>query len=237
MAKVLRAVAFAASLTPSFSYYLVANCVPGSIVASLNQTQGRVGLYTKALQTILPSTYGDLKLLAKGTNCMSAASAVNSNSIILGGVLDNYKMENVGLFEALTLANVTEDYLYVFETKGFVPMQSIADCVPGDVVASLNQTKGFIVLYTKALQQILPGIFGDLKFLGVAPNASACNSVQNMINTGRSDNATYLSQLKNGTLGLKEVAAWDFLKKGDGNFTYMYVFDNVMWNKTTEWWV
>jgi len=237
MAKLLRAATFAALLQPSFSYYLVANCVPGSIVASLNQTKGFVGLYTKALQTILPSTYGDMKLLAKGSDCMAAASAVNSNKVLLGNVLDKYKMKNVGLFEALSEASVTEDYLYVFETKGFVPMQSIADCVPGDVVASLNQTKGFIVLYTKALQQILPGIFGDLKFLGVAPNASACNSVQNMINTGRSDNATYLSQLKNGTLGLKEVAAWDFLKKGDGNFTYMYVFDNVMWNKTTEWWV
>merc|ERR1712137_661486 len=47
---------------------LIANCVPGGIVYSLDLTGGVVAAYTIALQTILPSLMGDLQYLGTGPN-------------------------------------------------------------------------------------------------------------------------------------------------------------------------
>jgi hypothetical protein len=230
-------VVMAAMLHPVMSYELVADCVPGSIVQSLNETEGRIGFYTKALQQIMNSTVGDLKLLAEGDNsaCIEAMNAINTESVMKQDVTTQFKMTQLGLKSAMQEASEEKSYLYVFFVKGFTPMKYITDCVPGGVAGTLNQTMGKIGFYTKALQTILPNLLGDLRYLGVSDSAGPCMEAQNRINTG---NATSLHLLrKHMRDDVAEVDLFKGLAKADGNKTYMYVFENKMWNKTKSWWI
>lgn len=218
-------------------YWYVANCVPGTVVSSLNETKGVIGLYTKALQTLLPTTYDSLDLLALGENedCLDAANAINSNSVMLNDIPKKYNMDKVGILNAFKKANEDQSYLYVFHTKGFQPYYYISTCASGGIVADLNQTEGKIALYSLALKQLLPNVYGNVMYIGQSETALDCMEAMNSINAA---NSTALRLLKKGgTFNLKEVGLLEGLHKGNVDATYLYVFKNIMWDKKAEWWV
>jgi len=224
-------ISLAIRIGASYEYY--GNCVPGPIVAGLNQTGGRIALYTMALQKIMP-IYGGLLLMAEGPNlqCGAAANAVNSNQVLPNQILKHYLgMKQLGTMQSLKEADKSGQvsYLYVFKSKLFVEYSQIADCVPGPIVGSLNQTGGRIALYTMALKTILPSLFGDLLFLGQG-NSSACLDMMNGINGGNM--TSWKMKKKVGELGMQEIGVMQGLKLADNDLTYIYVFKNNMWNNT-----
>jgi len=221
-----------------FGYKYMANCVPGSIAASLEQTKGLIIGYTKALQTILPDAYGSMVLLAAGpsVSCGAASTDINSNLVQPSDItkMTAYypDMHEVGILKGIKKANVNISYLYVFENKYQVDYEYIANCVPGSVAGSLNQTKGLIIGYTKALQTILPSLYKEMKYMGVTKSAvvSECQAAMDHINKG---NASVLGMLKDGKwAGMKEVGLLKGLKVANENRSYLYVFNNGMWNGT-----
>jgi len=222
-------------LVPCAGYKYVANCVPGEIAGSLNQTKGLIIGYVKALQTILPDIYGDMKLMAVGdsASCGLASTDINSNFVTPDQILKLPKtypnMHEVGILKGIKKANFTKSYLYVFTNKYEVDYSMIANCVPGSVAATLNQTKGLIIAYTKALQTILPSLYGDMKYLGVG-ESDGCIDAMNAINQG---NHSVYDLLKKGTYDtMSEVGILKGLKKANENKSYLYVFNNGMWNGT-----
>jgi len=226
-------ISLAIRIGASYEYY--GNCVPGPIVAGFNQTGGRIALYTMALHQIMP-IYGGLVLMAEGPNlqCGAAANAVNSNQVMPNQVLKHYlDMKQLGTMQSLKQANKSGkvSYLYVFKSKLFVEYSQVADCVPGGVVGSLNQTGGRIALYSMALKTILPNLFGDLLFLGQG-NSSACLDMMNGINGGNMTG--WRMKKKVGELGMQEIGVMQGLKLAENNLTYIYVFKNKMWNGTYD---
>lgn len=216
-------------------YEYSGNCVPGPIVRGFNKTGGRIGLYTLALHTIMP-IYGGLVFMGEGPNdeCGAAANAVNANQVLPNQILNHYLgMKQLGVMQSLEAANNSGlvSYLYVFKSKLFIDYSEIADCVPGPIVRGLNQTGGRIALYSMALKTILPGIFGDLLFLGQGNN-SACMDMMNSINEG---NVT-VPNVKEvaGELGMKEIGVMQGLSAADNDLSYIYVFKNKMWNSTYD---
>jgi len=213
------------------SYEYIGNCVPGGIVRGFNKTGGRIGLYTMALTTIMP-IYGNLMLMAQGPSdqCNAAANAVNLNQVHPSKVLNHYiAMKQIGVLQSMKAADTKTSYLYVFKSKLFIEYSEIADCVPGPIVRGMNLTGGRIALYSMVLKTILPGIFGDLLFLGQG-NTSACMDMMNKINEG---NQT-LKQMKNLsiTLDMKEIGIMQGLNAAEDDKDYIYVFKNKMWNST-----
>mmetsp|Transcript_91719 Transcript_91719/g.163243 ORF Transcript_91719/g.163243 Transcript_91719/m.163243 type:complete len:248 (-) Transcript_91719:40-783(-) len=210
------------------AYKRIANCVPGPMMDIV----GRPALYTKVLEVLMPGLYGDLKLLSKGEegDCMDAANAINSNSILMENVNSVYHMEELGVLKSMEVYDNTTSYLYVFDNAQFQDFHYIGNCVPGGVVGTLNQTGGRIALYTVALQTILPSLLGDLKFLG-SGNTEDCLAAQNAINTG---NETMLELLKDKTsdLDINQVGIIKGLDIADNMSNYLFVFENAMWNHT-----
>eukprot|EP00930_Biecheleria_cincta_P086524 TRINITY_DN757_c0_g1_i4.p1 TRINITY_DN757_c0_g1~~TRINITY_DN757_c0_g1_i4.p1 ORF type:complete len:276 (+),score=43.72 TRINITY_DN757_c0_g1_i4:58-885(+) len=215
-------------------YKYAANCVSGTIVKELKQTQGRIGLYVMALQTLMP-IYGNLVLMAQGPapQCGTAANAINLN--LLNEPMDVFKhfknMTQIGALQSLQKGNIHKGYLYVFRSKGYAEYNWIADCVPGPIVKGLDQTGGRIALYTMALTTILPGLFGDLVYLGEGNN-SACVDMMNSINEGNSS-VVSISKVKNN-MGMKQIGVLQGLKVADNHKSYIYVFKNKMWNTTNN---
>lgn len=225
------------SLSPGEGYEFLANCVPGDIVKDLAQTQGKVGLYVMALQKIVP-LYGNLKLMAEGPGdeCGEAATLVNVNQIRPQEIVTKFtNMTEVGALQSLKTAVSNRSYLYVFKNKNYREYHAIADCVPGPIVKGLNQTGGRIALYTVALTTILPGLFGDLLFLGEGNN-SECINMMNNINEGndphRHENVMKDVKAKKSKFGMKEIGVLQGLKLAEDNMSYLYVFKNKMWNNT-----
>lgn len=232
----MRALAvFCLSLSPTEGYDFVANCVPGGVVKSLGATDGKVGLYVMALQTIMPTLYGNLKLMAVGPGgeCGRAANLVNLNLLRPPDILTKFpNMTEVGVVQSLQKAQTKRSYLYVFKNKAFTEYGVIADCVPGGVVKSLSATGGRIALYTMALTTILPGIVGNLLYLGEGNN-SACIKMMNTINMG---NKSVVASVKGkkSLFGMKEVGVMQGLQLAQNNKSYIYVFRNKMWNGTWD---
>jgi len=216
------------------TYKFAANCVPGDVVAGLNQTGGRIGLYVMALKTLLP-IYGNLQLMAKGPpdQCNSAANVVNTNLINTPAeIFSRFKnMTQLGAIQSMNLADKSGNtsYFYMFRSKAFRDFEVIADCVPGSIVGGLNQTGGRIALYTMALKTILPGIFGDLLFLGQGNN-SACVDMMNAINEGNKSVVTISKAKRNSPM--QEIGVLQGLNVADIDKSYIYVFKNKMWNST-----
>jgi len=229
------AVVISLALRIGASYEYAGNCVPGPIVAGLNQTGGRIGLYTMALHKLMP-IYGGLALVAEGPNdqCGAAANAVNANQVMPNQILNHYLgMKQLGALQSLKEANKSGlvSYLYVFKSKLFIDYSEIADCVPGPIVGGLNQTGGRIALYSMALKTILPGIFGDLLFLGQG-NSSACMDMMNSINEG--NNHVPKMKAVAGEHGMEEIGVMQGLKLADNDKSYIYVFKNKMWNNSHD---
>jgi len=217
------------------SYQNIGNCVPGSIVAGLNQTGGRIGLYTMALHKIMP-IYGNLLFMAEGPpdQCNAAADAVNLNQVQPDEILNHYlAMKQLGALQSMKVANTTGlvSYLYVFKSKIFIEYSEIADCVPGPIVGGLNQTGGRIALYSMALKTILPDLFGDLLFLGQGDNG-ACVDMMNKINEGNQTVTTMKAVA--GELNMQEIGILQALNLANNSKSYIYVFKNKMWNNTHE---
>jgi len=227
------AVVISLALRIGASYEYSGNCVPGGIVAGLNQTGGRIGLYTMALHKIMP-IYGNLVLLAEGpgNECGAAANAVNSNQVMPDQILKHYLgMKQLGALQSLKLANKSLSYLYVFKSKLFIDYSEIADCVPGPIVGGMNQTGGRVALYSMALKTILPSLFGDLLFLGQG-NSSACTGMMNSINEG--NNSVPKMKAVAGEHGMEEIGVLQGLKLADNDKSYIYVFKNKMWNNSHD---
>jgi len=229
------ALAIALAIRIGASYEYIGNCVPGPIVAGLNQTGGRIGLYTMALTKIMP-IYGNLMLMAEGPGdqCNAAANAVNLNQVQPNQILNHYLgMKQLGALQSMKVANTTGlvSYLYVFKSKIFIEYSEIADCVPGPIVGGLNQTGGRIALYSMALKTIFPGLFGDLVFLGQGNN-SACIDMMNKINEGNKTLQTMKEVA--GELSMNEIGVMQGLNAADNDKSYIYVFKNKMWNNTFE---
>jgi hypothetical protein len=188
-----------------------------------------------ALHKLMP-IYGGLALVAEGPNdqCGAAANAVNANQVMPNQILNHYLgMKQLGALQSLKEANKSGlvSYLYVFKSKLFIEYSEIADCVPGPIVGGLNQTGGRIALYSMALKTILPGIFGDLLFLGQG-ESSGCMNMMNSVNEGNRS----VPQLKAmaAEYGMKEIGVMQGLKLADNDKHYIYVFKNKMWNNSHE---
>lgn len=231
----LRALILCLALSPGEGYGFVANCVPGVVVKSLGATDGKVGLYVLALQQIMPTIYGNLKLMAKGPHgqCLGAANTVNLNQIQPGEILTKFtNMTKVDAIQALNKAVANKSYLYVFTSKDFREYSVIADCVPGGIVGGLSQTGGRIALYTMALTTILPGLYGNLQYLGQGNN-SACINMMNAINEGNKT-VVDINKKNVASFGMKEVGVLQGLNVADNNMSYIYVFKNKMWNSSWQ---
>jgi len=227
------ALAISLAIRIGASYEWIGNCVPGPIVAGLNQTGGRIGLYTMALNKIMP-IYGNLVLLAEGPGdqCNAAANAVNLNQVAPNDILNHYlDMKQLGVLQSMKVANETVSYLYVFKSKIFIEYSEIADCVPGPIVGGLNQTGGRIALYSMALKTIFPGLFGDLVFLGQGNN-SACIDMMNKINEG--NKTLQAMKAVAGELSMNEIGIMQGLNAAENDKSYIYIFKNKMWNNTHE---
>jgi hypothetical protein len=107
---------------------VLADCVPGGVVGSLTQSMGMVGLYTIALQTILPNLLGDLKFLGKtkiAGACLALADRLNSGNATLSelkkeGAFKGDTDENVKevkIFNVLSKGDANYTYLYVMQNK------------------------------------------------------------------------------------------------------------------------
>jgi len=229
----LRALTLCLALSPGEGYEFKANCVPGGVVKSLGATDGKVGLYVLALQQIMPTMYGNLKLMAQGPGgeCGRAANLVNLNQIQPGDILTKFtNMTEVGAIQALNKAVANKSYLYVFKSKNFREYSVIADCVPGGIVGGLSQTGGRVALYTMALTTILPGIFGNLQYLGQGNN-SACMTMMNAINEGNKT-VVDINKKNVASFGMKEIGVLQGLQVADNTTSYIYVFTNKMWNSS-----
>lgn len=219
------------AVLPGLSYKYAGNCVPGTIVAGMEQTSGKIGLYVLALHKLLP-IYGNLALMAEGPDdqCQIAADAVNVNQAKPAEILTKFlDMKQLGAVQALNKAVVNRSYLYVFRSKAYAEYATIADCVPGPIVGGLSQTGGRIALYSIALKTILPGIFGDLIYLG-SGNASSCMDMMNKINQG--NRSVLDSKQETEGSGMKEVGIIKGLNVAANETSYLYVFKNKMWNGT-----
>jgi hypothetical protein len=263
--------------SPVLSYQQVATCVAGEAIAHNHDSNGVIGEYASSLAKVT-SYFGDLNLMAAGPidQCNAAANAVNVNYypnkdslrpnalpefdtvFSQAKLLIDYEgLKEVSTKDALNTADPGSAYLFVYQHKNFHSYDVIADCVPGDVVAGLEQSGGLTAGYTVALQTIMPTLFGDLSFLGRTKYAGHCLDVMNMINTA----STNITQLKkdgafdkgdeDGVEELKmkinpfamlkdpKAAILDaakkahLLEKGDSNYTYLYIFKNKMWNADT----
>eukprot|EP00930_Biecheleria_cincta_P044124 TRINITY_DN3027_c0_g1_i2.p1 TRINITY_DN3027_c0_g1~~TRINITY_DN3027_c0_g1_i2.p1 ORF type:complete len:255 (-),score=33.64 TRINITY_DN3027_c0_g1_i2:35-799(-) len=232
----LRALILFSAVPLNISYRYVANCVPGGVVQSLQQTQGKIGLYVLALQTIMPTLYGNLMLMTEGptTECQDAANLVNSNQIFPEHILQHYpKMSQLGAIKGLQEANISKSYLYVFKNKAYTEYAIIADCVPGPIVGGLDQTGGRVALYTMALKTILPGLFGDLLYIGEGKNPG-CIEMMNAINMGNKTIVTTDKKTAPKSFGMREMGVLQGLKQADNEQSYIYVFKNKMWNSTWQ---
>merc|ERR1740121_1103939 len=166
-----------------------------------------------------------------GGECGSAANLVNTNMIKPGDILTKFtNMSQIGALQGLKVGEHNKSYLYVFKSLAFREYAVIADCVPGSIVGGLSQTGGRIALYTMALTTILPGLFGDLLFLGQGNN-SACVNMMNTINEGNKSVVDINKKFKN-SFGMREIGVLQGLNLADGNKSYIYVFKNKMWNST-----
>eukprot|EP00933_Yihiella_yeosuensis_P051024 TRINITY_DN48852_c0_g1_i1.p1 TRINITY_DN48852_c0_g1~~TRINITY_DN48852_c0_g1_i1.p1 ORF type:complete len:247 (+),score=40.71 TRINITY_DN48852_c0_g1_i1:51-791(+) len=241
--KMLLCFLFLGSFQLTASYKYMADCVPGSIVGSLNQTGGRIGAYTVALQILLPF-YKDLKVLAAGpgADCLAAANAVNTNLVLSreGGIKEVLhmfpEMHEVGIFGVMKKASALKSYLYVFDLKSWTPYQYIGDCVPGVAVKELNQTKGLVGPYAEALQSTRHQIYGDVELRAVTRNLADCKDVVDRINAGNSSLVEMVRRKKIQEVRpiLPSEAA---TMEAHLNLTYLYAFENKMWNKTSNWWI
>ncbi|CAE8587508.1 unnamed protein product [Polarella glacialis] len=144
-------------------------------------------------------------------------------------------MTVLGPAEESQLADWRQTYLYVFRTATFSPNRFISVCPPGAVVGLLNQTGGAVALYAPALQTMLPRLYCGIKYIGQSQTALDCMVASNLINEATNTVLDLLHQSK--FAGVKKVGFSGGIEKGDGNLTYLYVFENCMWNRTTEWWV
>jgi len=210
---------------PVLGFEKLADCVPGGIVGSLKQTEGKVGFYTKALQQLLPKSLGGLALLASGPldECDAAADAINLNKVELTAVGDSFpEMQSVNMSEAFDIADKERAYLYVFHNMGYVP--HLADCVPGSVVRSLDKTEGTVFSYVAVLKVVMPGVYGDYIYIGKG-SSSSCLKAMNAINTAAPD---AYDDLKKGGYDMTEMSVVDSLAKADDDETYLYVLHNQM---------
>jgi len=228
MARIARACMLLSLGSCAVAYKMIANCVPGPMM----EIVGRPALYTIVLKTLMPTIYGDMKLMAFGEHdpCFEAANSINDNSVLIGDVIDKYGMQNLGVIKATGTYDNKSFYLYVFENEEFEDHEYIADCVPGDIVSTLSFTEGKIALYTVALQTILPSLFGDLKFLGTGPNAD-CMSGMNAINGGNESIVQMMKDKESG-LDITQVGILKGMQVADNTSSYLYVFANKMWNTT-----
>eukprot|EP00933_Yihiella_yeosuensis_P031035 TRINITY_DN2458_c0_g2_i1.p1 TRINITY_DN2458_c0_g2~~TRINITY_DN2458_c0_g2_i1.p1 ORF type:complete len:248 (+),score=47.35 TRINITY_DN2458_c0_g2_i1:71-814(+) len=241
--KLLHCLVFLGALQPVASYHYVGDCVPGGIVAGLSQTKGLIGLYTVALQRILPFIK-DLKLLAAGPNneCLAAADSVNSNAIMseeghVKGVLKKFpEMKEVGLGGVLKKGNVSQSYLYVFDLKSWGAHEYLGRCIPGVVVKNLNVTEGKLGPYSEALQLTAESVYGKLMATASTDSFPECEHIIAKINAGNStlrnkiiheklDNVTAITPKEREKMTANE------------NKTYMFVFKNKAWNTTSDWWI
>eukprot|EP00442_Polarella_glacialis_P020785 CAMPEP_0115073562 /NCGR_PEP_ID=MMETSP0227-20121206/14849_1 /TAXON_ID=89957 /ORGANISM="Polarella glacialis, Strain CCMP 1383" /LENGTH=236 /DNA_ID=CAMNT_0002460423 /DNA_START=120 /DNA_END=830 /DNA_ORIENTATION=+ len=223
-------------VSSAVSYKLSANCVEGFIVGGVS-TLSTVGHYTPILQSLLPTTYGKLKLLAVGAqpDCEHAANAINENTVSLYKVAKKYYLQALNPSQVSQPANIQRSYLYVFETGNYSSYHFISVCTAGFTVASMNQTGGRIALYVVALQTLMPRLYGDFNFLGKSETAAECLQASNLVNSA---NATVLTLLhKHHFPGVKSVGLFGGLEKGNASLTYLYVFRNKVWNETTQWWM
>ncbi|CAE8626673.1 unnamed protein product [Polarella glacialis] len=171
-------------VSSAVSYKFSANCVPGFIVGGVSIFSA-VGHYTPILQSMLPTTYGKLKLLAVGANpdCEDAANAINENTVRLYEVADKYYLQALNQSQVSQPANIKRSYLYVFETSNYSSYHFISVCTAGSTVSSLNQTGGRVALYVAALQTLMPRLYGEFKFLGKSETADECMQASNLINS------------------------------------------------------
>lgn len=231
----LRALALCLTVSPGAGYEYVANCVPGTVVKTLKATDGKIGLYVMALQKLMPTLYGNLLLMAQGPGreCGRAASLVNLNQLQPDNILTKFtNMSKVSAIQSLNKAVSNKSYLYVFKNKAFKSYSIIADCVPGGVVGGLSQTGGRVALYTMALKTILPGLFGDLMYLGQGNN-SVCINMMNAINEGNKS-VVSINKKNVGSFGMQEVGVLQGMNLANNSKSYIYVFKNKMWNKTWD---
>ncbi|CAE8609557.1 unnamed protein product [Polarella glacialis] len=216
-------------------YQFMANCVPSITVATFVGSGGVIGKYSTILQHLLPTTYGDLVAVAAGErdlDCLAAENAINENRMVLHDVPDKYNMTVLDPSEEAQLANLSKSYLYVFRMAKFSPNRFISVCPSGTIVGMLNQTGGSVALYAPALQIMMPRLYCGVKYIGQSQTALDCMVASNLINRA---NNTVLHLLKQSKFaGVKEVGFFGGIKKGNVNLTYLYVFENCMWNKTTR---
>eukprot|EP00930_Biecheleria_cincta_P104155 TRINITY_DN96337_c0_g1_i1.p1 TRINITY_DN96337_c0_g1~~TRINITY_DN96337_c0_g1_i1.p1 ORF type:complete len:275 (+),score=32.34 TRINITY_DN96337_c0_g1_i1:95-826(+) len=105
------------------NYPFIGNCVPGGIVKQLNQTRGKIGLYSMALKMLLPNLMGDLVYLGSGSaaSCITGMNNVNEGNLtFLHSAMTHQtyqKLHKVGLVKALSTADDDINYLYVFRNK------------------------------------------------------------------------------------------------------------------------
>jgi len=229
----LHALALCLAVSPGEGYEFAANCVPGGVVSTLGATDGKIALYVLALQKIMPTIYGNLVFMAEGPGgeCDRAANLVNTNLIHPDNILTKFtNMSQVGAIQGLNKAVPNKSYLYVFKSKNFREYSVIADCVPGGIVGGLSQTGGRVALYTMALTTILPGIFGNLQYLGQGNN-SACMTMMNAINEGNKT-VVDINKKNVASFGMKEIGVLQGLQVADNTTSYIYVFKNKMWNSS-----
>lgn len=218
---------------PVLAWQNKAQCVPGSVVKqNISGSGGTIGGYAEALQTMTPK-YGQLVSISAGDTeekCTEAAQQVNINTILAADAPAAFSMTDVT--EDDGEANSETYYLYIFDTN-FHEYEYIATCIPGGVVGTdlLNATKGVIAAYTIVLQALMDSTYGELWFLGQSDGAAGCIAPQDAINAG---NASVVTALKKGKEypKVKQVGMFSAGNKGNPNKTYMYVFQNKMWNQT-----
>eukprot|EP00441_Pelagodinium_beii_P044818 CAMPEP_0197621000 /NCGR_PEP_ID=MMETSP1338-20131121/1665_1 /TAXON_ID=43686 ORGANISM="Pelagodinium beii, Strain RCC1491" /NCGR_SAMPLE_ID=MMETSP1338 /ASSEMBLY_ACC=CAM_ASM_000754 /LENGTH=225 /DNA_ID=CAMNT_0043190319 /DNA_START=125 /DNA_END=802 /DNA_ORIENTATION=+ len=210
---------------------MIANCVPGPMMNIV----GRPALYTAVLKILMPTIYGDMKFMATGkeSECMAAANAVNSNQLLAESdlaatITTDFNVTELGMVKSMDPYDNTSAYLYVFANEAYRDYEYIANCVPGGVVSSLEQTAGKPALYTVALQTILPSLMGDLQYLGEGP----CGRVMNKINEGNTSVLPLLKDHDPEFEGMDELGILQGLDTADNKSSYLYVFKNKMWNET-----
>jgi len=103
-------------------YSEIADCVPGPIVGGMNQTGGRIALYSMALKTILPKIFGDLLFLGHGNNsaCIGMMNSINEGNRSCSeerGLGAELGMKELGVLQGLKLADNDKSYIYVFKNK------------------------------------------------------------------------------------------------------------------------
>eukprot|EP00933_Yihiella_yeosuensis_P011366 TRINITY_DN118620_c0_g1_i1.p1 TRINITY_DN118620_c0_g1~~TRINITY_DN118620_c0_g1_i1.p1 ORF type:complete len:276 (-),score=29.58 TRINITY_DN118620_c0_g1_i1:174-905(-) len=99
--------------------------------------------------------------------------------------------------------------------------KQIANCVPGDIIRGQEETDGKVVHYTKALQAVLPNIYGDLALLAES-DTGTCLTAADLVNTNKVTSETVMTKVPE-LVGLNYTTAD---KQAALNKGYLYIFSN-----------